>query len=234
MRNEDVEEKIKAHHSAMVAELNGRVEALGQAVRSGTDWRERVRSVAEYLSEEVMPHAQAEETTLYQAAAHKLEAKLLVDAMIGEHRLIRSRIERLGAPLDGLDAYAEARIAAALFEDHAQKENDRLLPLLTRDPEVRLEALLEGMHEHLAPDASSEDVELDVREISHAQRHTVIFGLFERLKRGQALVLTVDHDPLPLRYQLSALHPDGLGWDYRERGPVVWRVALRKRSAAKD
>ena len=74
-----------------------------------------------------------------------------------------------------------------------------------------------------------EDVELDVRALPHAQRHAAIFALLDRLQAGQALVIVNDHDPAPLGYQLRALHGDGFGWEYLEKGPAVWRVAIRRR-----
>lgn len=77
-------------------------------------------------------------------------------------------------------------------------------------------------------DATSADVPLDVRTLPHAQRHTTIFSLLPRLELGQALVLSVDHDPQPLRYQLEALHPGDFAWEYLERGPELWRIALRR------
>lgn len=86
-------------------------------------------------------------------------------------------------------------------------------------------------HQHPRNDApSTEDVPLDVRTLPHAQRHATIFELLPRLRPDQALVLTVDHDPQPLRYQLQALHDGAFAWEYLERGPTLWRVAVRRRS----
>lgn len=75
-----------------------------------------------------------------------------------------------------------------------------------------------------------EDVELDVRSIPHASRHSTIFALLEKLTEGQALVITNDHDPAPLGYQLRALHGEKYGWEYRESGPTLWQVAIRRRA----
>jgi len=74
----------------------------------------------------------------------------------------------------------------------------------------------------------ADDLTLDVRELPHAQRHNTIFALLERLSEGQALVITNDHDPAPLGYQLRALYGDKYGWEYKESGPTVWRVAIRR------
>lgn len=87
--------------------------------------------------------------------------------------------------------------------------------------------------EETAPNTSSaslsqDDVPLDVRTLPHFQRHQTIFNVLPRLAVGQALVITVDHDPQPLRYQLDALHPGQFGWEYLDRGPEVWQVAIRR------
>lgn len=77
---------------------------------------------------------------------------------------------------------------------------------------------------------TDEDVTLDVRTLPHAQRHQTIFALLDKLSDGQALVITNDHDPAPLGYQLRALHGDTFGWEYLESGPTVWQVAIRKKA----
>lgn len=84
-----------------------------------------------------------------------------------------------------------------------------------------------------AADATkAEDAELDVRNLPHASRHGTIFGLLGRLVKGQALVITVDHDPQPLRYQADAIHPGEFSWEYLEKGPAVFRIAIRRQADA--
>lgn len=84
----------------------------------------------------------------------------------------------------------------------------------------------------VASDATPQDANLDVRNLPHANRHGTIFGLLGRLVVGQALVITVDHDPQPLRYQLDAIHGGEFSWDYLEKGPAVFRVAIRRQADA--
>jgi uncharacterized protein (DUF2249 family) len=74
--------------------------------------------------------------------------------------------------------------------------------------------------------------EIDVRKLAPAQRHATIFQLVEALTPGRSFVLVNDHDPKPLYYQLEAEHPKEFSWDYLERGPAVWRVAIGKPSKA--
>ena len=64
-------------------------------------------------------------------------------------------------------------------------------------------------------------VTLDVREILPRNRHPLIFGIFEVLPIGQALLLTNDHDPKPLFYQFQAESTGLFSWDYIEQGLVL-------------
>lgn len=69
---------------------------------------------------------------------------------------------------------------------------------------------------------------LDVRTVPRPERHHRIFGMLDSLQPGHSVMLTVDHDPIPLHYQLET-HFDGLfRWDYLERGPELWRVRITR------
>ena len=77
------------------------------------------------------------------------EARLLVEAMLAEHRAITGLVDELAAAADPVGAAALARALQALFEVHLAKENDQVLPLLVAAPDVSLAGLLGGMHELL-------------------------------------------------------------------------------------
>lgn len=249
--NETVAEKIVAHHRSMMEELDVLVDRVADAVRRGEPHQAAAKGVANYLAGTVFPHAEAEEKTLYAAAERRTDLAPLVEAMKAEHGLLRESLQHLVAAKDGIDAYGAARALGGLFRAHVLKENEHLLPVLVRDPDTDLSALLADMREHLAPhhsgasndangerstepahgDDAGDDVELDVRALPHAQRHQTIFALVGRLPPGRALVIVNDHDPQPLRYQLNALFPGEFSWEYLEEGPDVWRVAIRKQHA---
>ena len=72
-------------------------------------------------------------------------------------------------------------------------------------------------------------IELDVRVIPPRDKHPAIFRAFDSLHTGESLLLVNDHDPRPLRYQLSAERPDQFTWTYEEEGPEVWRVRIDRR-----
>lgn len=69
---------------------------------------------------------------------------------------------------------------------------------------------------------------IDVRTIPPRERHPLIFSTFDGLAPGQSLELLNDHDPAPLYHQFNARASGQFSWDYLERGPVTWRVAITR------
>lgn len=67
---------------------------------------------------------------------------------------------------------------------------------------------------------------VDVRSIPPRERHPLIFGTFDTLAPGEALLLVNDHDPKPLFYQFQAESKGEFTWDYVEAGPEVWQVRI--------
>jgi uncharacterized protein (DUF2249 family) len=75
---------------------------------------------------------------------------------------------------------------------------------------------------------AGETVVLDVREVAPRDRHSSIFAALSELPPGGVLNLLVDHEPLPLWYQLDAEQPGRFGWTYLEEGPELWRVQIER------
>jgi uncharacterized protein (DUF2249 family) len=73
---------------------------------------------------------------------------------------------------------------------------------------------------------------IDVRSIAPRERHPLIFGGFDKLAAGEALLLINDHDPKPLFYQFQAESKGKFTWDYLESGPEVWQVKIGKPDTA--
>lgn len=65
--------------------------------------------------------------------------------------------------------------------------------------------------------------------IESKYRHPHILETFDKLKSGEVLELTNDHDPRPLRYQFMEERTDLFIWEYLEEGPEIWRVAIGKK-----
>ena len=139
---------IREHHVELQDALRERVVALRHAVQAGQAHGPAQRAVLAFLDTELLPHAAAEERSIYPAGDLGLTA-LLVRAMLEEHRNLIAHVARLRESVAAIDALADARVIQALFESHLSKENDLLLPALVADPSVSLGALLVGMHEIL-------------------------------------------------------------------------------------
>lgn len=77
-------------------------------------------------------------------------------------------------------------------------------------------------------------VTLDVRAIEPRFRHPLIFGIFEHLPLGHALLLTNDHDPKPLFYQFQAESAGQFSWNYVEQGPERWQVRIAREGKSGD
>ena len=83
-------------------------------------------------------------------AAHaKAEARLLVDGMLDEHRVITGLVGEISAAADLARAAAAGHALRVMFAAHLAKENELILPLLAAAPDVALADLLAGMHELL-------------------------------------------------------------------------------------
>lgn len=139
-------EAIRAHHVELHDTLRTRVVELRAAVQSSRPHDAAQRALVDYLETELLPHAMAEEATLYTAGDTGLTA-LLVRAMREEHKGLIARVGTLRATDDGFVVATEATAILALFETHLWKENELLIPAFVADPNVSLTELLHGMHE---------------------------------------------------------------------------------------
>lgn len=246
-------EAVERHHSELAGALARQVEALSAAAaarRSEDADTARLRLVG-WCRTELVPHALAEEQTLYAEAAKRDEARLLVEAMRAEHQVIIGLVDNLDTTTADTRAAELARALSVLFGSHLAKENGQLLPLLVAAPDVSVAQLLAGMHEltgaeahsHAGPVAPAAQtdrsnhtcscgeidgpvVELDSSAIPHAIRHGAIFGALGALRPGHHLVLTASHDPLPLLAQLEQREPGRFSVQYLTQGPDIWRLAF--------
>jgi uncharacterized protein (DUF2249 family) len=241
---------VEQHHAQMAGTLAVKVEELVRAASAGDGpaAQAATASLVRWCTDELVPHALAEEKTLYVPAQRRPEGRLLVDGMLAEHQRI---VGLVGDLQDGGNPVRMAATAAALqamFDSHLAKENELVLPLLLSDPDVSVADLLGGMHELLG--ASEEEhghaeaeqgcghqcgcgetdgpgyPELDARAVPHAIRHATVFGALDAVRPGGGLVLLAPHDPLPLLRQVEERTPGVFRVDYLERGPEVWRLAF--------
>ncbi len=69
-------------------------------------------------------------------------------------------------------------------------------------------------------------LELDVRVLPPPKKHVTIHDMLEALSPGEALRITNDHDPRPLRFELDHDPPNRSRFDYLESGPQTWVVDI--------
>ncbi|NMP23977.1 hemerythrin domain-containing protein [Sulfobacillus harzensis] len=105
MSNRETALAMIAHHAEMAEELNDRAQAMGPE----GDWIPRRDHIVRYLLDNVLPHAQAEESTIYEAAVQQVVLSALVQSMLWEHTVIRDMAHELSKCADR----SEARMLAA-------------------------------------------------------------------------------------------------------------------------
>lgn len=241
-------EAVERHHAQLAGALAHHVEALVRAAAAGDAGRaEQARSaLVTWCERELVPHALAEEASLYVPAQAKPEGRLLVAAMLAEHQRIVGLVRELGRGGDVVRQAAAARALQVMFDSHLAKENECVLPLLLADVHVSVAQLLGGMHELLGQQETEADArgdghscgcaetdgpgfpELDARAVPHAIRHATVFGALDAVPPGGGLVLLAPHDPLPLLRQVEERSPGAFAVDYLERGPEVWRLVFTR------
>lgn len=223
-----------AHHEQLSQGLDGLLDALRAAVADGQPFEQKLGALTAFLAVEILPHAAAEEATLYQAAAGEATTALFIESMLLEHRELRARTRAIASAHTPIGALGSAEAVTALFAVHVRKENELLLPALAELPGADLTALLADMQSRISQPApatvAAEPEELDVTTLAHGSRHEIIFERLHALASDATLIIVNDHDPKPLRFQLDAAWPNSFSWDYLESGPQLWRIAITKLS----
>jgi hypothetical protein len=138
--------QIIHHHAMLRRGLERRAGTLCEAVDSGVPFERQMMILRDYLADEILPHAEAEERSLYRAAVTQARGSELVRALTAEHHALAYLASRLQPGADGSEAARAAERIATLFAGHVAKENDLLLPALAGGG-ADLAALLADMHQ---------------------------------------------------------------------------------------
>ena len=146
MSSQETATAMRAHHAAMAEEFQARTQALAAAQADWTSARDRV---VEYLIDDVLPHAQAEESTIYRTALTEVTLSTLVQSMIWEHIVIGELAQALKDSHKRDDALMIAGQAAKLFWVHAEKENRYIIAALEPRADIDLDSILSAMRESL-------------------------------------------------------------------------------------
>jgi uncharacterized protein (DUF2249 family)/iron-sulfur cluster repair protein YtfE (RIC family) len=139
-------EAMLTHHRSLDEHVGIRVAALSRSVATNSQYEPAVAELVAYLADEVLPHALAEEHTIYPAVGVHGDLAGTVTEMIAEHRTLASAVEGLANAPSGADAAERAEEIGRLFAAHVVKENSILLPALLADDQVDLPQLLVQMH----------------------------------------------------------------------------------------
>lgn len=141
----DIAEQVRTHHASMVADLDRLTATLRDAPAAEQDTART--TLQEWFRSVLVPHADEEETTTYRAAAELVEGRLLIEAMVREHHLIK-RLVALVGDSEPPAAAAYGRAVFEAFSSHQAKENDVVLPLLVEAPQISLADVMGGAHTH--------------------------------------------------------------------------------------
>lgn len=141
----EIADQVRKHHATMVAELDRLTATLRDAAPAEQETARR--KVEEWFETVLVPHADEEETTTYHAASELAEGRLLIEAMVREHTLIKRLVALFGAS-EATAAAAYGRAVFEAFTSHQGKENDVILPLLVDAPQISLTLVMGGAHGH--------------------------------------------------------------------------------------
>ena len=131
---EDAREHVRQivhHHAVLRRGLERRSGVLCEAVENGVPFERMMMTLREYITGEILSHAQAEERTLYPAAATLTGGSELVSTLTDQHRELAYLAGRLQPGTDGTEAATVAEWITTLFAGHVAKVNDLLLPALS-------------------------------------------------------------------------------------------------------
>lgn len=149
MANDVMANTMRAHHASMSREVNRLADALWNAPG---DWQSARDQLVHHLTTEVIPHARAEEETVYAAGRQCKTLVGLVRSMVYEHEVIGSLRDRLAQATEWRGAADVASKVAQLFLVHAEKEDRFVIAALEPSSDVDLGAVLGDMHKALAGD----------------------------------------------------------------------------------
>lgn len=131
---------IRARHAELAGQLAARTSGVLAAARASTAHGGQpgysVQSAREHLqdwcSTSLLPHIVQEEHELYSTASEVEATRLLTCGLLAEHRALAALVAQLALARDPFDVVVAAASVQAVFTGHLAKEDDLLLPALTR------------------------------------------------------------------------------------------------------
>ncbi len=151
MSDHEAFEAIQSHHRQLGAGVAQRVDALVDGIAAARGYEFARAELVNYLVDEILPHAAAEELTIYPEAAKRADLAATVVTMVAEHRKLAGLVESIASASNAEDAARFARALAELFAAHVATENEVLLPTLVGDEAVGVAGLLTQMQRLTEP-----------------------------------------------------------------------------------
>ena len=151
MSDHEAFEAIQSHHRQLGAGVAQRVDALVDGIAAARGYELARAELVSYLVDEILPHAAAEELTIYPEAAKRADLAATVVTMVAEHRKLAGLVESIASASNAEDAARFARALAELFAAHVATENEVLLPTLVGDEAVGVAGLLTQMQRLTEP-----------------------------------------------------------------------------------
>ena len=74
--------------------------------------------------------------------------------------------------------------------------------------------------------------ELDLCQVPKPQRLPLVCKTFDALALGDSFILTTDHNPVLLSRELENTRPGQATWEHLNRGPVEYRIRIRRAALA--
>lgn len=71
--------------------------------------------------------------------------------------------------------------------------------------------------------------QIDVRPIQSSDKDPMVIERFKALKQGETLELINNNDPQELQDKFLNDESGKFVWEYLEKGPYLWRIAITKR-----
>jgi hemerythrin-like domain-containing protein len=162
-----VTQPLRDEHAHLLPHIEALREVADGIGESGTEvLRQEVSGVVSFLTDHLIPHAQAEDAVLYPVVAEAIGAPEATATMRRDHvevsrltgELVALRPQLTGATLEPATATALRRLLYGLYalvKVHFAKEEEIYLPILDRhlSPEDA-KALFVAMEEHAGPHAA--------------------------------------------------------------------------------
>ncbi len=140
----EVFEKMVDHHDQILDALSNRVDNLNGC----EDLESAGSSIAvliDYITGEVLPHAKAEEETIYKSVLSDPRFDVLIKEMIQEHERVTEIYKNIATSRDFLHVKSLATDLSTLMKVHVGKENEEVLSYLLESNDFNLVEIFSTM-----------------------------------------------------------------------------------------